>query len=239
MLALLLAFAALGTCSVSALAPWQNTSLPIPDRVANLVSLLTLPEKVANLYSNDAPGAPRLGLPAYRYDEECMRGAVTSGVSKRPLGTGFPTLLALAHSWNVSLLAGVARVGSVEVRAYYNMDRASKNLPTTANCYAPVVNVMRDVRWGRNAEMAAGEDPTLGRIYARAWTAAMRGGGPAGSPPIVTSVCKHLGAYGGPESGTVDRFAFVAEMEERTWRETFLPAFRGSAEAGADAFMCS
>ena len=238
MLALLLAASA-ALASSSALAPWQNTSLPIQERVANLVSLLTLPEKVANLYANDAPGAPRLGLPAYRYDEECMRGAVTSGVAKRPLGTGFPTLLALAHTFNVSLLAAVARVGAVEVRAYYNMDRATKNLPTTANCYAPVVNVLRDPTWGRSAEMASGEDPTLGRVYARAWTAAMRGGGPAGSPPIVTSVCKHLGAYGGPESGAVGRFAFVAEIEERTWRETFLPAFRGSAEAGADAFMCS
>lgn len=116
---------------------------------------MTLEEKAANLYANAAPGAPRLGLGAYRYDEECMRGAVTSGVSKRPLGTGFPTLLALASSFNMSLIAAVAEVGSREVRAYYNIDRRTANLPTTANCYAPVINLVRDPRWGRNAEMVS------------------------------------------------------------------------------------
>jgi beta-glucosidase-like glycosyl hydrolase len=69
-----------------------------------------------------APGAPRLGLGPYRYDEECMRGAVTSGVSSRPLGTGFPTLLALSGTFNVTLLAAVAAVGAKEVRSYYNIE---------------------------------------------------------------------------------------------------------------------
>ena len=224
----------------AASAPWQNWSLPIDERVANLVSLLTLEEKVANLYSNAAPGAPRLGLPPYRYDEECMRGAVTSGVSARPLGTGFPTLLALAGTFNVSLLAAVGEVGAREVRAYYNIDRRTAGLTTTANCYAPVLNLVKNAQWGRAAEMALGEDPTLGRVYARAWTAAMRGGaGAGGARKLVTSVCKHLGTYSGPEDVGASRFSFTAALDERTWRESFLPAFRGSAEGGADAFMCS
>ena len=141
---LLLLFAAAAVAASPApFAPWQNTSLPIDARVANLVSLLTLEEKIANLYSNAAPGSPRLGLPPYRYDEECMRGAVTSGVAPRPLGTGFPTLLALAGTFNVSLLAAVGAVGAREVRAYYNIDRRTAGLSTTANCYAPVVNLVR------------------------------------------------------------------------------------------------
>jgi beta-glucosidase len=222
------------------LPPWRNTSLPVAARVSDLVSRLSLSEMAANLYANGAPGSAEAGLPAYRYDAECMRGAVTSGVNARPLGTGFPTLLALAGTWDVRLLAAVAAVGAREVRAYYNEDRRSKNLPTTANCYAPVVNVIRDPRWGRSAEMVSGECPALGRIYARAWTAAMRGGAAANSTAkLVSSVCKHLATYGGPESGPVGRFAFDAVLDERTWREYFLPAFRGAAEAGADAFMCS
>lgn len=225
--------------SVAAAAPWQNNSLSIDARVANLVSLLTLSEKVANLYSNAAPGAPRLGLPPYRYDEECMRGAVTSGVAVRPLGTGFPTLLALAGTFNVSLLASVGAVGAREIRAYYNIDRRTAGLTTTANCYAPVVNLVRDPLWGRNAEMAMGEDPTLGRVYARAWTAAMRGSAPGDTHKLVTSVCKHLGTYGGPEDNGGSRFSFDASLDERTWRESFLPAFRGSAEGGTDSYMCS
>ena len=171
-------------------APWQNSSLPVAERVADLVSLLTLEEAVANLYSNAMAGAPRLGLPAYRMDAECMRGAVTSGVNKRPLGTGLPTLLALASTFDVRLIARAAAVGATEVRAYYNIDRRNNSLPTTANCYAPVVNLVRDPRWGRNAEMVIGEDPALGRIYARAWTAAMRGGAAPGNTTakLVSSV---------------------------------------------------
>ena len=221
--------------AVTAVDPWQNTSLPISLRVSDLVSRLTLEEKVANLDANFAPGAPRIGLTPYRYDEECMRGATTSGVSLRPLGTGVPTLLALAGTFNVSLLASIGLMSAREVRAYYNIDRRTANLTTTANCYAPVVNIVRDPKWGRAAEMATGEDGTLGRIYSRAWTAAMRGGGNDTSK-LVTSVCKHLATYGGPEDS---RMTFVAELEERNWRETYLPAFRGAAEAGADAFMCS
>ena len=178
--------------STSSLPSWQNASLPLAQRVADLVPRLTLEEAVANLFANSAPGAPRLGLAPYRYDAECMRGAVTSGVNARNLGTGFPTLLALASTFDVPLVARVAEVGAREVRAYYNVDRAASNLPTTANCYAPVVNVVRDPRWGRNAEMAGGEDPTLGRVYARAWTAAMRGGVPGETARLVTSVCKHF-----------------------------------------------
>lgn len=139
----LLGICLLASNAAGAAYPWQNASLPIDDRVANLVGLLTLDEKVANLYANLAPGAPRVGLGPYRYDEECMRGAVTSGVSERPLGTGFPTLLALGGTFNVSLLAQVAYVGALEVRAYYNIDRRAQNLTTTANCYAPVVNLVR------------------------------------------------------------------------------------------------
>ncbi len=216
--------------------PWQNTSLPVAQRVTNLVSLMTLDEAVANLYGNGAPGAPRLGLGAYRYDEECMRGAVTSGVSQRPLGTGVPTLLALAGTFDLALIARVAAIGATEVRAYYNVDRRTAGLVTTANCYAPVVNLVRDPRFGRAAEMSIGEDPTLGRIIARAWTAAMRGGAPGETARRVTSVCKHLATYSGPEDG---RMAFEAALDERTWRESFLPAFRGAAEAGTSAFMCS
>jgi beta-glucosidase-like glycosyl hydrolase len=88
----------------------------------------------------------------------------------------FETLLALAGTFNVSLLAAVGAVGAREIRAYYNIDRRTAGLTTTANCYAPVINLVRHPLFGRAAEMAAGEDPTLGRVYARAWTAAMRGG---------------------------------------------------------------
>lgn len=154
---------------------WKNSSLPIPTRVANLVSLLTLEELVANLDAERAPGSPRLGLGPYRFDQECERGAVTSGINKRPLATGFPTPLALGGTFNLSLIAAVARVSAIEVRAYYNIDRRT-NMTTGGNCYAPVVNVVRDPRWGRIQEMLCGEDPNLGRVYARTWTAAMQGG---------------------------------------------------------------
>ena len=129
----LFSFSCLGLSS--ALDPWQDWSLPVDERVEDLVSRLTLEEKIANLYSNAAPGAPRIGLGPYRYDEECMRGAVTSGVATRPLGTGFPTLLALAGTFNLTLLSAIGAASAREIRAYYNIDKRTANLTTTANCY--------------------------------------------------------------------------------------------------------
>jgi beta-glucosidase len=117
--------------------PWRNTSLSFAERVENLVSLMSIEELVANLDAERAPGCSRLGLKPYRFDMECERGAVTSGINARPLGTGFPCPLALGGTFNLSLLVGVARVSAVEVRAYYNLDVLA-NKTSGGNCYAPV-----------------------------------------------------------------------------------------------------
>jgi beta-glucosidase len=221
--------------------PYLDPSLSIADRTSNLLSLLSLAEKVS-LLETDQPAIPRVALPAYSMGRECERGD-TSG----PTGTTFPSGAALAASWSEDLVASVARFTALEARSNANADkRAGRN---SASCYGPVVNFVHDARWGRANEMLTGEDATLGAALGAAfvrglqsWTAdTVRGPRMA-----VSSTVKHLNAYSGPE-GTgftfgplAQRFSFEANFSSQAaWREFFLPAFRATAKAGARGFMCS
>ena len=76
----------------SALDPWRNTSLPIPERVADLVSRLSLPEK-GLLLSSTTPAIERLGIPAFNWGTECLHGVADSVLP----ATVFPSLLRWAH----------------------------------------------------------------------------------------------------------------------------------------------
>lgn len=218
--------------------PWQNTSLPTAARVANLISLLTVEEKVLNLVHN-ASGSARIGLPPYEYAHECERGFVSGA-----LGTAYPTPLALAGTFNPQLVADIAYYTALEARAAMNGEGGR-----AASCFAPVVNEVRDPRWGRNQEMIGGEDAAgLGRVMTRAWVASMQAYAPGANGKeylLIHTIAKHINAYGGPEGWgytfgpNAERFSVNAIMDERTYRETFLPGFYGGAEAGVRGYMCS
>ena len=218
--------------------PYQDPAISIPARTANLLSLLTLDEKVSLLQS-DAPAISRIALPAYSIGRECERGD-----SSGPRATVFPSGAALAATWDADLVFAVARLTALEARA--NANTGGSN---SASCYGPVVNYIHDVRWGRTNEMLTGEDTTLGSVLGAAfvrglqsWTEAT----PQGLRLAVTSTVKHLLSYSGPE-GTgftfgpeARRFGFNAVFtNERAWREFFHPVFRATARAGARGFMCS
>lgn len=194
------ALAAIATAAAAAAAPspaftypWQDPSLPLPVRRANLISLLALEEKVS-LLAHLSPAIDHIHLPAYEWAHEAERGDVSAAV-----GTGYPTPLALGGTFNVSLIAAVAAATAVEARANNN-DAAAQNYTRTLSLFAPVTNLARSALWGRNQEMLGGEDPLLGRILARQWVTSMQAGFLANtSARIVTTIQKHLNAYGGPE----------------------------------------
>ena len=113
--------------------PWQDPSLPLAERAANIISLLTVPEKAAQLEAG-APAVPRIALPSYSYARECERGD-TSGRA----GTAFPSGAALAASWDADLVFRVARLTALEARA--NANQAGGGSPS---CFGPVVNFVHD-----------------------------------------------------------------------------------------------
>src|SRR5215813_6412642 len=82
--------------------PYKNPNLPIEQRVDDLLSRLTLEEKVAQM-GNVTPAIERLGVPAYDYWNEALHGVARSGVA-----TVFPQAIGLAATWDTKLMHQVA-----------------------------------------------------------------------------------------------------------------------------------
>jgi beta-glucosidase-like glycosyl hydrolase len=167
--------AALGSPPRASSAPiYLNPSYPFAARAADLVSRMTLSEKVAQLSTNTAPAIPRLGVQSYTYWSEGQHGINTlgadnnnGGVSGGVHATSFPTNFASSMSWDRNLMYQETTAISDEVRG--TLDKSlfgtgQNNLGPEASDYgsltfwAPTVNLDRDPRWGRTDE-AFGEDP--------------------------------------------------------------------------------
>ncbi|XP_050401329.2 uncharacterized protein LOC126818152 [Patella vulgata] len=179
------------------------------------------------------PEIQRLGIQPYVFDTECLRGDVGAGPA-----TGFPEAIGLGAAFSPELLFKVARATGMEVRAKNNnyTSHNSYKYHQGLSCFSPVINIMRDARWGRNEE-TYGEDPYLSGVYAAAFVNGLQGND---ARYLLTNAgCKHFDAYAGPESVPVSRHQFNAQVSERDWRTTFLPAFRQCVKAGTYSLMCS
>jgi hypothetical protein len=152
--------------------PWKNTSLPVPQRVAALVAAMTRQEKAYQLQT-DAPGIDRLQLPAYAYWSEAAHGVAWAGRA-----TVFPCSLAMGATFDAPLLREAGHVVGIEGRAKYNdAFRASGNKSSPElyglTFFAPNINIVRDVRWGRGQE-TYGSDHTLTANLAVQYVAGMQ-----------------------------------------------------------------
>ena len=136
--------------------PYTNPDLPAERRAADLVSRMTLDEKVLQM-QNSAPALPRLGIPAYDWWNEALHGVARAGQA-----TVFPQAIGLAATWDTDLMHRVADVISTEARAKYN--EAIRNNDHSRyhglTFWSPNINIFRDPRWGRGQE-TYGEDPYL------------------------------------------------------------------------------
>ena len=134
--------------------PFQNVSLSVGARMANLLSLLTLDEKVSRLYDGlmYAPPLPRLSIPTFEWGQECLRGA-RNNINEGNF-SAFPQSIGLAASWNVSLFSSMGQVVSDEMRGQRNsyLAKGRSDGKTYLHCWAPIANVLKDPRWGRAAE---------------------------------------------------------------------------------------
>ncbi|MDI5944024.1 glycoside hydrolase family 3 N-terminal domain-containing protein, partial [Micromonospora sp. DH15] len=136
-------------------------------RVDDLLARLTLTEKIGLLHQWQAP-VDRLGLPPFRTGTEALHGVAWLGTA-----TVFPQVIGLASSWNAELVRSVGAAVGAEVRAKHHADPERVGL----NVWAPVVNPLRDPRWGRDEE-GWSEDPWLTGHLATAYARGLRGDQP-------------------------------------------------------------
>ncbi|CAL1527276.1 unnamed protein product [Lymnaea stagnalis] len=223
------------------LLPFQNTSLLWDDRVNDLVARLTLEEIQLQLarggtgeFGSPAPGIPRLGIGPFAWDSECLHGAAREDGN----ATAFAQAIGLAASFSPSLIERVAAATGKEVRGKHNdfAQRGIYKTHTGLSCFSPVINVARDARWGRNQE-TYGEDPFMSGLLSQYYVRGLQGQDPRFV--LASAGCKHFDAYSGPDNIPVTSISFDAQVSERDWRMTYLPAFKACVAAGTYSLMCS
>ncbi len=211
-------------------APYLDPALPIDQRVNDLVSRLTLDEKISQM-QDVAPAIPRLNIPAYNWWNEGLHGVARSGTA-----TVFPQAIGLAATWDTGLLHRVADAISTEARAKYNDAIAHNNTGRYFGLtfWSPNINIFRDPRWGRGQE-TYGEDPFLTGHLAVAFVTGLQGDDPHYLKAIATP--KHYAVHSGPESL---RHRFDVPVSLHDLFDTYTPAFRAAVVDGhADSIMCA
>jgi len=135
--------------------------------------------------------------------------------------TIFPSPIAMASSWDPSLVESAQTIAAREARA--------AGIVWT---FAPMVDIARDARWGRMVE-GAGEDPYLGSAIARAQVRGFQGTNPGAADRVLACV-KHYAGYGAADGGRDYDSSYIPE--EEMWN-TYLPPFKAAADAGVATFM--
>jgi beta-glucosidase len=206
---------------------YKDAGQPLDTRVKDLVSRLTLEEKVSLLGYN-SKAVPRLGIPAYNWWNEGLHGIARAGVA-----TIFPQAIGMGATFNDDLLKEVSTVISTEARAKYNLaiqkDRHLQYMGLTF--WTPNINIFRDPRWGRGQE-TYGEDPFLTAKMGSAFVKGLQGNDPHYLKASATA--KHFAVHSGPEA---TRDYFDAIVDEKDLRETYLYAFHSLVTSGVESVM--
>jgi len=209
---------------------YLDPDLPTDKRVADLISKLTLEEKLAQLL-HDAPGIERLGIPAYDWWNEALHGVARYGRA-----TVFPQVIGLGATFDETLVHRIASAISDEARAKFNAAVAlgDRDSYPGLTFWSPNINIFRDPRWGRGME-TFGEDPYLTGLLGSAFVHGMQGDDPR---YLKTAACaKHYAVHSGPES---QRHSFDAHPPRKDLWESYLPAFEKLVrEAKVEGVMCA
>ncbi|MEN8155517.1 MAG: glycoside hydrolase family 3 C-terminal domain-containing protein [Bacteroidota bacterium] len=208
---------------------FRETSLPMEERISDLLERLTLDEKI-NLLVATSEAIPRLGIDKYHHGNEALHGIVRPGNF-----TVFPQAIGLAATWNPELIHRVSAVISDEARARWNFyNQGEEQLAHYSDLltfWSPTVNMARDPRWGRTPE-TYGEDPYLASRLGVAFVKGLQGDHPRYLKAVSTP--KHFAA----NNEEHNRFECNASISEEALREYYLPAFRALVtEGGAEAVM--
>ena len=218
--------------------PYQNPQLTAAERADDLLSRLTLDEKV-KLMMDQSPAIARLGIPQFQWWNEALHGIGRNGYA-----TVFPITMAMAASWDDQLLHQVFTAVSDEARVKAQQAKRAGKIQRyqSLSFWTPNINIFRDPRWGRGQE-TYGEDPFLTAKMGLAVVRGLQGysydGKPLDNKYMKLLACtKHFAVHSGPEW---NRHEFnIENLPERDLWETYLPAFKSLVQEGDVAeVMCA
>ena len=199
-----------------------DTTVPVSQRVSDLVSRMTLDEKISQLVNN-APAIPRLSVPAYNWWNESLHGVARAGIA-----TVYPQAIGLGATWDDALILDMATIISDEARAKHHefVRNEQRGIYQGLTMWSPNINIFRDPRWGRGQE-TYGEDPHLTSRLGVAFVKGLQGDDPDYLKVVATP--KHYAVHSGPEP---ERHRFNARVSARDLWETYLPAFEATIVEG-------
>src|SRR4051794_23414660 len=213
-LTFLVLLALIPEAQTQSLPSFKNPNLPIQVRVDDLVSRMTMEEKISQMM-NAAPRIERLGIPQYDWWNEALHGVARAGYA-----TVFPQAIGMAATWDRAMVRSMGDVISDEARAKYNQAQRENNhrIFFGLTFWSPNINIFRDPRWGRGQE-TYGEDPFLTGRMGIAFINGVQGDDLNHLRAVATS--KHYAVHSGPERL---RHQFNVNPSARDLEETYLPA---------------
>src|SRR5690606_9462274 len=201
---------------------WRDLDRSFEERAADLVSRMTLEEKVGQMMNN-APAIPHLDVPAYEWWNEALHGVARAGAA-----TVFPQAIGLAATFDPDLMFKIATVISDVARAKHHefAARGMRNRYQGLTFWSPNINIFRDPRWGRGQE-TYGEDPRLTSQMGVAFARGLQGAD--SKYQKIDATAKHFAVHSGPEA---DRHHFDVHPGKRDFYHTYLPAFEALVREG-------
>jgi beta-glucosidase len=211
--------------------PFRDPDLPLDQRIDDLLSRLTLDEKLSLLHQSQEP-IPRLDIPYFKAGTEALHGVAWSNDLNNNWSqvlateaTVFPQAVGLASTWNPDLIEDVGSVVGDELRGYNSIDPVIWGLQT----WAPVVDLLRDPRWGRNEE-GYSEDPLLTGAMATAYASGLSGDDPfyLKAAPVL----KHFYGYNNETGRNVTSSNLPPRVKHEYGFAAFKPAIESDAATG-------
>lgn len=209
---------------------FQDETLALDERVENLISQMTLKEKVSQM-RYDAPAIERIGVSEYNWWNECLHGVARAGEA-----TVFPQAIGMGATWNPDLIFDMGTVVSDEARAKYHKftEEGKRNMGQGLTFWTPNINIFRDPRWGRGQE-TYGEDPFLTSRIGVNYIKGLQGDDEKHLKVVATA--KHFAVHSGPEKS---RHQDNYQTSNKDLYETYLPAFKAAVkEAKVYSIMCA
>ncbi|MGA2131359.1 MAG: glycoside hydrolase family 3 C-terminal domain-containing protein [Bryobacteraceae bacterium] len=209
--------------------PFQDPNLPLQQRVDNILSLMTLDEKLACLTTSTA--VPRLHIPDAG-GTEGLHGLVRKGDfgGKAITTTQFPEVIGMASTWDPALIRRVGAVMGYEARYIYQNEKYKSSVLIV---WGPNADLARDPRWGRNNE-SYGEDAFFTGTMSVALIKGLQGGD--SKYWQAASLMKHFLA----NSNETTRGSSSSDFDEQLLMDYYSVPFRmGFVEGGAKSFMAS